>query len=106
MKSQPSGLAQRERARSRALESDLRLLIPIARRLSMRAPLICVEDCRLAFENAGMLLAYSDRAFASRVYGQLMHRAGLKPIAGKYRRTTRVKSRGGNLVQLWARRAA
>lgn len=99
-------LADRERARSRAMEVDLRTLARIARQLSLKATRISVEDVKLAFENSGRFLAYADRGYQSRVYGRVMQRAGLRPIVGQYRRSARVKNRGGNLNLLYARRAA
>lgn len=102
----PSGLALKERARSRAKIQDLKIAVRIAKTLSRKAPVLTVEDVKLHFEASGLLLAYSDRAYASTVWSAVMHTAGLRPIAGQYRRSTRKGRRGGNLNLLYARRAA
>lgn len=94
-------LADRERARSRAKIQDLRIAVRIAKTLSRKAPKLSVEDVKLHFEAAGLLLAYSDRAYASQVWSRVMHAAGLRPIVGQYRRSTRKGRRGGNLCQIW-----
>lgn len=102
----PSGLALKERARSRAKIQDLKIAVRIAKTLSRKAPMLTVEDVKVHFEAAGLLLAYSDRAYAATVWSQAMHAAGLRPLAGQYRRSARVKRRGGNLNLLYTRRAA
>lgn len=101
----PTGLSDRERARSQAKIQDLKIAVRIAKTLSRKASRLTVEDVKLHFENAGLILAYSDRAYAARVWSQVMHAAGLVPLEGQYRRSARIKRRGGNLCQVWRRAA-
>jgi hypothetical protein len=92
---------QREAARRFALEQDLRLLIPIARRQARKAGRhgLTVENVKRAAVH--LQLGSTDRAYLSHLFGQVMIRAGLEPIAGRYVRTQRIGRRGGNLCRVW-----
>lgn len=97
-----------EQRRDAALEQDMRKLVPIAKRLAKKIPTgasISVENVRLAAENEGLLFAYTDRAYLSRLFSLVMRRASLFRVKGEYVRTTRIGKRGGNLVSLWRRAA-
>lgn len=92
-----------EARRAALLEQDLRLLVPIARRQARKAGRagITVANVRTAAESAGLLLASTDRAHLSVLFGRVMVAAGLVPIKGRYVRTHRHGTKGGNLVGLW-----
>lgn len=92
-----------DRRRQAALEQDLRLLVPIARRQARKAGVhgITVENVKRAAESAGILLGSTDRGYLSTLFGSVMLKAGLKPIKGRYARTHRHGTKGGNLVGLW-----
>jgi len=85
------------------LQQDLRVLIPIARRLARKAGPsgITVENVQRWADNHGVLLASTDRGYRSRLLGAVMRAAGLEAVRGVWRRTTRVGTKGGNVVRVW-----
>lgn len=92
-------LKEGEARRAAALERDIALLLPIARRQARKAGKhgITVDNVRRA--SAHLLPAYADRGYLSTLYAQVMLRAGLK--AAGYARTARIKTHGGNVVRVW-----
>lgn len=90
------------------LKRDVELLTPIAAELIAKAEErgakgIAANDVRTTAEARGILLAYSDRIYLGRVSRKALQAAGL--VLTKERTTTpRIGKRGGNSVQLWARR--
>lgn len=94
-------LKENEAKRAKAIERDLSLLVPIAKRKARRAGRdgICVEDVK---KDAGhLLLERNDQKYLARLWSRVMIRAGLERVEGRYVRTTRRGNRGGNLVSVW-----
>jgi len=84
------------------LNQDLRVLVPIARRLARKAggQGITVENVQRWAENHGVLLAYTDRAYRALVFGGVMREAGLVPT-GELVRSSRIGTKGGNWNRRW-----
>ena len=100
MTRRPLTKQQRREVRAYLLDRDLSHLAKHARRLARKAGRqgITVDNVRRAAQNT-VLLAFDDRAYLSRVWGNVMLRAGLEPMG--WRRTERRGTRGGNVCRVW-----